>query len=379
MNVSVARMLVVNIFKLIEWSFFILLCIASIMFTHQVWEQYESYDSNYKQSVGQTSESPTVVICFRPVKPNAFEYGRDFNISYIVDADIKNLQILNEGINIIETRGSFVNGTKIKINYEVLDTNFYGKCHKISSDLISQTVWSGIMINFNRSIPKESLPEFQLTISSENNSYGAIFDEYYDGATHSDIGSFDKEIWLKLQSVKFVYLDQSSSPKSKCKKGVYFYECFQEKVLQEIGNNCPSKCFPVFNKKFSIPYCKTMEESTCANYVIAAKIRTDKTFLSKCPRSCVGIEFRKTYKWVGNYVEEFFKLSSQEYAFWFWYKTAEEEELHTEYLIYDFNSMIGSIGGTLGMFIGFSFRNVFTLFFNKLENCLYLYSSQDKN
>ena len=112
-------MLLVKVVKVTEWLVFIGLCISSVMFSHQVWKQYESYDSSYKISVGNASESPTLIICFSGVQSNmdmAFEYGKDFNLSYIVDLDLKNVQILNEGINIIETRGDFVNGTKIEIN-----------------------------------------------------------------------------------------------------------------------------------------------------------------------------------------------------------------------------------------------------------------------
>ena len=72
------------------------------MFTQQVWELYKSYDSNFKKSVGLASESPTIVFCFLPIQANPFQYGRDLNISYMVDVDLQNLQILKEGINIIQ-------------------------------------------------------------------------------------------------------------------------------------------------------------------------------------------------------------------------------------------------------------------------------------
>ena len=175
-------MLLAKVVKAIEWLVFIGLCISSIMFSHQVWKQYESYDSSYKISVGNASESPTLIICFSRVQSNMdmpFEYGKAFNLSYIVDLDLKNLQILNEGINIIETRGDFVNGTKIKINYEILDPLFHdGYCHKISSDLISSSIWTGIEVNFDLTFPIEDLPEVYVIISSGNNSYGVITDEF---------------------------------------------------------------------------------------------------------------------------------------------------------------------------------------------------------
>ena len=373
-------MLLVKVVKVIEWLVFIGLCISSIMFSHQVWKQYESYDSSYKISVGNASESPTLIICFSEVQSNmdmAFEYGKDFNLSYIVDLDLKNVQILNEGIHIIETRGDFVNGTKIEINYEVLDPLFHdGYCHKISSDLISSSIWTGIKVNFDLTFPKEDLPEVYVIISSGNNSYGVITDEFYDGAVHVEFGSFSKDTWMKFQPIKYVALDQISSPKSKCQKGVYFYECFQDKVLQEIGNRCPSKCFPVSNKIFATTPCKTQEEVDCTWNVIEEHTR-DKSFLHKCPKSCVSIEFKKTYKWSGNYVEKYLNVPNKNHAFWFWYKTVEDENLYTEYLIYDANSMVGSIGGALGLFIGFSFSNVISLALNKLHNGLSSYAFQD--
>ena len=358
----------VKVFKFIEWLFFILFCIASIMLTQQVWEQYKSYDSNFKKSVGLPSESPTIVFCFWPIQANPFQYGKDFNISYMVDSDLQNLQILNEGKNIIETKGDFVNGTTTIVYYEVLDTLETGRCHRISSDMISSHIWAAIIISLDSSILKENLPDVNYIISSGNNSYGRIISDRTDGAVLSDFATFEKEIWMEVQSEKFVYLDPSISPISKCKQGVYFYECFQNIVLQEIGNNCPSKCFPASNQKYDITTCKTQEEIKCARNVII-KTKLDKSFKQQCPRSCVTIEYRKTYQWVGNFVENFFNISSQDHAFWFWYKTDDDEHIYIEYLIYDSNSMIGAVGGTLGLFIGFSFNNVITFVINKIQKC----------
>ena len=46
-------------------------------------------------------------------------------------------------------------------------------------------------------------------------------------------------------------------------------------------------------------------------------------------------------------------------------------ERQTEYFIYDTLSMVGTVGGTLGLFVGFSFYNfismIIDLFFDKLK------------
>ena len=38
--------------------------------------------------------------------------------------------------------------------------------------------------------------------------------------------------------------------------------------------------------------------------------------------------------------------------------------VHTEYLLYDFISTLGNVGGTLGLFIGFSFSGLITFILN---------------
>ena len=48
----------------------------------------------------------------------------------------------------------------------------------------------------------------------------------------------------------------------------------------------------------------------------------------------------------------------------------EQAIVNTEYLICDLNSMIGSIGGTLGLFIGFSFSNIISFAISQLKNFL---------
>ena len=43
---------------------------------------------------------------------------------------------------------------------------------------------------------------------------------------------------------------------------------------------------------------------------------------------------------------------------WRYVFMADTIEVNEEYLVYDFSGLVGSIGGTFGLFIGFSFREV---------------------
>ena len=48
------------------------------------------------------------------------------------------------------------------------------------------------------------------------------------------------------------------------------------------------------------------------------------------------------------------------YKFYFTFENLGKVTVHTEYLLYDFISTLGNVGGTLGLFIGISFSGVFS-------------------
>ena len=48
----------------------------------------------------------------------------------------------------------------------------------------------------------------------------------------------------------------------------------------------------------------------------------------------------------------------------YWFNHEDEVEVFEEYQIYEITSVIGSIGGTLGLFVGFSFFDISTKLIN---------------
>ena len=59
---------------------------------------------------------------------------------------------------------------------------------------------------------------------------------------------------------------------------------------------------------------------------------------------------------------------SYEKLFYFTIAAPGVMKVSEEYLIYDFIGAVGSIGGTLGLFIGFSFANVSSFLFNLMKD-----------
>ena len=81
-----------------------------------------------------------------------------------------------------------------------------------------------------------------------------------------------------------------------------------------------------------------------------------------CPIKCITYEFTGKRKSLIGYV------SNPKFVWIDHYFLSEYIQVYQEYLVYDIDGMIGSIGGTLGLFIGLSFLSIFNEFINVCKN-----------
>ena len=79
----------------------------------------------------------------------------------------------------------------------------------------------------------------------------------------------------------------------------------------------------------------------------------------ECKKSCVVFEYHGEHEPSSNPLSE---LDSRTIGFNFFMKDSHIHK-RTEYYIYDLNGLIGFVGGTLGLFVGFSI-------FSLVEQCL---------
>ena len=70
--------------KILEWIFFIGLCLVSIFYSSTVLMQFYSVDSSLKQNEEPITELPTLVICIFTKNETEFKwkYGTDYEIEY---------------------------------------------------------------------------------------------------------------------------------------------------------------------------------------------------------------------------------------------------------------------------------------------------------
>ena len=84
-------------------------------------------------------------------------------------------------------------------------------------------------------------------------------------------------------------------------------------------------------------------------------------------KSCIINSYNGKVHMKSDIIMEVDDESQQGIIFWYSFNEPSYVKVYEEYLIYDTLGMIGSVGGTLGLFIGFSFMNVITFLINTME------------
>ena len=334
--------------KLLEWVFFLGLCIISIFFMQEVLRKYTSNATSFTQEKRPLTEQPTITICFKPYDHN-FTLGKDFNITYFyyynltqkVSLELKsgnNYNVVDNETVILQEMTTYFSGVCQKINIE---SKFFPRKSKF------------VGIDFEKSIPNENIPELKVFITSEGNAYGIVINRWMDGETlEVDISkSFLKQV--SLRSKKTIQLKSISVCSEES-----FYQCFERKLFEEYSfDNCPSKCSPVtlpssttINHPNKIPQCQNEMERECAQTILSDYFFSMN--MNECSSSCSILQFK------GKIVHEVNINNNHTIQLAYSFGAPEFLKLYQEYLVYDTINMFGSVGGTLGLLFGFSFTNV---------------------
>ena len=122
------------------------------------------------------------------------------------------------------------------------------------------------------------------------------------------------------------------------------------------------KCLPIeYTNIFklsdtNLPFTACIEQSGFMNKELLE-------ILDKCSKACTTFESSGT---IVTHPEVF--NNSRSTGLGFWFNGENEMAVSEEYLIYEITGVIGSIGGTLGLFIGFSFFDMSTKLINIFQN-----------
>ena len=245
------------------------------------------------------------------------------------------------------------------------------KCHKITyemeigtSELFCNTIfYNSTILRKN----EENRPiGIKMKVSSDNNIYGALLND-----NHAE-GDFVNTYFPRGKIVSFVSLTQKINkylPETSNCTQQSFYQCMADKVMDVIiQEDCPNKCIPPFYKsivalasnKSEFGLCQEHQANKCIGEKITLRLQ-EAARLEECQRSCTQIDYYANVM-DSNTIDRFWP-DNHDKEICYGYATTVIK-VDEEYLIYGFADMVGSVGGSLGMFLGFSF---FDQIFHLLE------------
>ena len=281
---------------------------------------------------------------------------------------------------------------------EVMESKDEGTCYKITqSDKLSADsesyYYENIIfeVRFNESISQhwdnnsnpnwrnfmmdnyKNIPSINVYITSQSNAYGAIYGKWVDADTTGlKLYVSDNQKRIQIKSTQYKYLD--------CEKDSFYQWAYKKVNISEIKNqykvqwdrneldteHCP--------KNACLPSPKSLEKHVLGNYIPRCQTKWEYQCLypsmsmaffaffwdGVSRKTCDTLEYSGEIRLHEEPVEDVKKIRFQ-------YNLDRTMKVQEEYLIYDEVGLIGSVGGTFGMFIGFSFANIVSLILNQIQ------------
>ena len=169
--------------------------------------------------------------------------------------------------------------------------------------------------------------------------------------------------WIKIKPEKHIYLKSESDCGNKT-----FYECFISSIGYNDLANTSNICLPesLLSLRANgtdvdyIPKCNSTEETAEAFWEIFDEFEN-----VDCAKLCSILEYSgKIDYWDPKSDSE---TPNTTFAITIRFAHPATLKVFEEYLIYDIIGLVGSVGGTLGMFIGFSFIDIVSRVFSLLR------------
>ena len=335
-------------FKIMEWIFFIGFSIVAGWFASGVLGQFFSEKTSFSQHEELVTHYPVISLFFNGYQASEinltnvifFYKSRGMNCSLGHKLVIGENNLKNDKYNKIE-----------KVILESLETIDGKKAYRIiHTTPILEKKRPKIEISIYTMLKKKNNPLSDVIyfyVTSKENSPGFIDATWKDGEPLQIGMKKNTHVSHNMRPQKVKYLEKTSN----CQKESY-YECIASQLDIIELNECSKKCIPnVFanmGKNYNTAFClnDTASQQCIFKHMLKQVVK------SKCKKSCSNLEY------FGEVVFSLPFQSEEDYTNWnaylFHQKLTNLEFLATvyeEYLIYDTIGMIGSVGGTLGIFL----------------------------
>ena len=322
------------IFNVIEWSLYIVFSILAALFMKDVWDQYQIKETFMGQSLEPMTKFPSLTLCLK-----SFSYKDMGKIRVAKDGYYKTLKE-NETLYGLDENNSSV------ILHQVSSGCFRLKC------MPGSNVAGGLRILLRVDFSKYRPSSIEANFVSEENSYGLFNGEWFDGKIFRILILPGYKVFLELWQNRYTYLQNENQCSNET-----FVEQWMPHLLKANFSQASKKCSGYFAiASEHLPLCGWGSGQNKTFRDEARKVLLDsfKEFRDKIghKRPCHVIEYSGEITYARkSYSEKYFVMR-------FKFGSPGLTHHYTERLVFDLVGMVGSVGGTLGMCIGFSFSGI---------------------
>ena len=301
---------------------------------------------------GPDFDVPTITLCMNPgIKAMegtrfGFEYQDDIffqddgfnstlierynNVSYKLNEDYEVIiydEIIREGIN--EVVAPWDNGSTCTIDAQPLRTYYFGTCYILFLQCKFVNNFDiSMKVALNATLPKENIPGDLVLFFTSNLTWvgipGNFWPQYKPAIAYL---KFKRDVVnLSLRTIRYIFKEGQKNT-SLC--------------LKTLATNAGCKCHML--SSFDLPPCETVHDFLCieSNVPLSHEL------------ACYNVKEAITYEIDESRIKKF-KSNNMSILIDI-DMLSKQREVHEEVPVLSTSDLIGSVGGSLGMFFGFSF------------------------
>ena len=335
--------------------------------------------TNYSLSrdIKQSLALPTIILCpeipnLKIVTPLAnpmaqnktayfeqfYQLGQQFNLTAV-----KNPKYPGERGNNLLVGNNFDNsGNKMFVIEELMNPGL-GLCYALTPDHKNVRFSNGDVLYVNAQF-KNKIKSLFVYFTSLENKRGMVFFDHGKQELKKHVVKLGQYVGFSLRKKMFLNMESTQTCRDYTKSGGSFIDCMIKSQIDCYlnGSNSNCRCIPAQSKtqfdimNVTLGFCQTKDEFRCA-YKRMHDCYFNKVTTDNCPKACTkniytaikmeGVE-RKDEEIIEKNIIDFLVA----------YITVEET-VYQQYYIHDVFSFIGNVGGSLGLFIGFSYTDFF--------------------
>ena len=345
-----AKAKLVIILEIIEWIFFLALCVAGGALTYNAIQTYRTNETTLGTSLKPITKLPVITIC------NVYPVLFDIHFIYNYIHGTKDLVIGKE--TFIESENEYVKleiltEHCLKLTSRVVD----GKLKKTSNRVIEVRI-KDKEENEDFGFSVFDVHDVSFGFVSEANYYGGFIEDWMDGKPFGVHSEQDEITIVKLEPEEYTYLQ--TEDESNCSEQTYL-EQLKPHLVNANFSQCPSYCSPwLLPFQSDLPLCGWGSEygdwhkRNCAREVLK-DVMVNVNLKGMYSRPCHILQYSGEIS-----AHKGLDHNDDYVAFGVRYQFTPPQMTVTykEYLIFDTIGVVGAVGGTLGMVIGFSLTGV---------------------